>query len=119
MTRRRTNVGRPRGRSVAAAVLLGFVVVATAVIWRRGYGVAHSMEFRQLDRQRVQLQAQRAALERQIHELTGRAHLGVIAERQLDMRVPPDSQVIVLPAPASAVTSTPTSANAGGTRAAP
>jgi cell division protein FtsL len=88
-------------------MLVGFVVVATAVIWRRGYGVAQAMEFRQLDRQRIQLQSQRAALERQIHELTGRSHLGALAEGQLDMRVPADSQVIVLPAPGAAITGRP------------
>jgi len=91
---------RPRrGRSVVALVLVGFVLVAAAVIWRRGYGMARGMELRELDRHRVQLVAQRASLERELEELTGRARLGAIAEQQLGMHVPADSQMIVLPAP--------------------
>ena len=100
MSAKRPPGARRRGRSWIAAVLLGFVVVATAVIWRRGYGVTRGAEIRTLTRQRNELRAERASLERHIAELTGRARLEGIAERQLDMHVPADSQVIVMPAAA-------------------
>jgi hypothetical protein len=88
---------RPRGRSIVAAVLVGFVIVATAVIWRRGYGVARAEEMRAMMRQRDQLKAERTSLERRIGQLTGRAELGGVAEQRLEMHVPADSQVVVLP----------------------
>jgi cell division protein FtsL len=82
-----------------AAVLVAFVVVAAAVIWRRGYGLSRSIELQDLDRRRAQLEAQKASLERQLRTLTGRGGVGTIAEQQLNMRIPADSQVIVLPSP--------------------
>jgi len=112
MTAQRQPTARARGRSIAAALLVGFVVVTTAVIWRRGYGVSRAVELRNLTRHRDQLRAERTSLERRIGELTGRTQLGGLAERQLDMHVPADSQVIVLPEAATA----PISA---GKRAAP
>ena len=51
---------------VVAAVLIGFVIVTTAVIWRRGYGVARAEEMRALIRQRDQLRAERTSLERRL-----------------------------------------------------
>jgi cell division protein FtsL len=107
----RKTTGRHRGRSIAALLLVGFVVVTTAVIWRRGYGIARAVELRTLARHRDQLRAERTSLERHIADLTGRAQLGGLAERQLDMHVPADSQVIVLPAPGTPQTG-------GGPRAA-
>lgn len=81
-----------------AVALLGFVLVAATVIWRRGSGVARGAEIRALDRERVQLEAQKTSLERQIEEFGGRGRLGAVAEQRLHMQVPADSQVIVLPA---------------------
>jgi hypothetical protein len=99
MKRRAEPARRWRGRSIVAAGLVGFVMVAAVVIWRRGYGVTQGVELRTLDRQRMQLEAQKAALERVVRDEAGRAHLGPVAESRLDMRVPADSEVIVLPAP--------------------
>ena len=91
-----------RGRSLVALALAGFVLIATAVIWRRGYGVSTAADLRLLVRQRDQLRAERANVMRRIADLTGRDRLGSVAERDLGMRVPADSQVIVLPEPAAA-----------------
>lgn len=100
MTARRAGrASRWRGRSLVAFGLVGFVLVSAVVIWRRGYGVAQGAEFRALDRQRMQLEAQKAALERQVRDEAGRARLGPVAEGRLEMHVPTDSEVIVLPAP--------------------
>jgi len=99
MTPRRTVTTRHwRGRSLVAAGLVGFVLVAAVVIWRRGYGLAEGGELRGLDRQRMQLEAQKADLERQVRDEAGRAQLGPVAEGRLDMHLPADSEVILLPA---------------------
>ena len=90
-----------KGRAVVALALLGFVLVATGVIWRRSVGVAQARAIQQLEQQRADLTARRAALEAEIRDATSRAHLAPIAEQQLGMRVPSDSQVITLPRPAS------------------
>jgi cell division protein FtsL len=82
-----------------ARILIGFLVVALAVIWRRGFGLRRGLELEQLERQRMSLEAQRGSLEQQIRELAARGRLGVVAERQLGMRLPADSEVIVVPAP--------------------
>jgi hypothetical protein len=99
MTARRASGSRRwRGRSLVAAGLVGFVLVAAVVIWRRGYGLAEGGELRGLDRQRMQLEAQKADLERQVRDEAGRAQLGPVAEGRLDMHLPADSEVILLPA---------------------
>lgn len=98
---RRSSTGprRWRGRWAVALVLIAFVIVAAAVIWRRGYGLSRSIEFQELDRRRTQLEAQKTSLERQLRTVTGRGGVGAVAEQQLNMRIPADSQVIVLPSP--------------------
>ena len=90
---------RGRGRLILAAGLVGFVLVATSVIWRRGYGIAESKNVRQLESQRTQLDAQKAVLEAQIRDASSRVRLGPIVEQQLNMHVPNDSQVIILHRP--------------------
>ncbi len=87
-----------------AMVLVGFVLVTAAVIWRRGYGTAQAIGLRDLDRRRAQLTDETVALERQVHGLAARARLAPIVEQRLGMRVPDDSQVVVLPVPAAAST---------------
>jgi cell division protein FtsL len=86
-----------RGRTLVAAGLAGFVLVASGIIWRRGYGIGRAAEIRDLDRRRLQLEAERATLERDIAEWSSRSRLGPIVEQRLHMRVPDDSQVIVVP----------------------
>lgn len=85
-----------RGRPIVALILVGFVLVATGVIWRRSFGIAQSRELRELDKQRLELEAQKARLQGEIRELSSRARLGPIAEQRLNMHVPNDSQVINL-----------------------
>lgn len=90
-----------RGRPIVALLLIGFVLVATGVIWRRSFGIAQSREVRDLDRQRLELEAQKARLQGEIRELSSRPKLAPIAERRLNMHVPNDSQVIILPHPSA------------------
>jgi cell division protein FtsL len=92
------SVGR-RGRSVVALLLLGFVLVATSVIWRRAYGVNQARAVQALDVVRVQLEAERAKLESEIRDAGSRRRIQSIAEQRLRLHIPNDSQVIVLERP--------------------
>ena len=89
-------VTRRRGRSVVALTLFGFVLVATCVIWRRTFGYSQTRMVQQLERQRQALSAQRAQLQREIRDAASRDKLTASAER-LRLRMPSDSQVIVIP----------------------
>lgn len=75
-----------------ATLLIGFVVVASAVIWRRSYGIAQAQRIADLDRHLVQLEAERGRLSALIRDESSRTQLGPIVQ-QLGMRVPDDSQV--------------------------
>jgi hypothetical protein len=86
-----------RGRAWVALALVGFVLVASAVIWRRAIGLAQAATIRDLETQRLEVDGERSKLEASIRMLSGREHLGAVAEERLHMRVPDDSEVIVLP----------------------
>lgn len=88
-----------RGRSIVFLALLGFVLVATGVIWRRSTGLAQARELRELRERRDALAAQQAALEGAIRDAAGRSRLARTVEQRLGMRVPPESLVIRLPRP--------------------
>ena len=88
-----------RGRSWVALILVGFVLVATGVIWRRSYGVAHAVEERRLEQQRGAHEAERAKLEGDIRDASSRASLARVAQDKLKMNIPSDSQVIYLHRP--------------------
>jgi type II secretory pathway component PulJ len=91
-----SSVTRRRGRSVVALTLFGFVLVATSVIWRRSFGHSQSRLVQQLERQRMDLRAQRAQLEREIRDASSRARITPLVEQRLRLRMPSDSQVIVI-----------------------
>jgi cell division protein FtsL len=89
-----------KGRSVVALVLIGFVLVATGVIWRRSFGNARAREQQRLEQQRATLEAERAKIEGDIREASSRASLAKVAEQRLNMHIPSDSLVIYLQRPA-------------------
>ena len=90
-----------RGRTRIALVLVGFVLVATGVIWRRSFGVVHAREQQRLEQQLGALEAERAKLEGDIRDASSREKLERVAEERLHMHVPSsDSQVIFLKRPA-------------------
>jgi membrane protein implicated in regulation of membrane protease activity len=89
----------PRGRLVVALALVAFVSVGAAVIWRRVTGIANARELRLLATQRAQLVAERAALESAVRAAAGRGRIGGVAEQRLGMRVPADTQVVILTRP--------------------
>ena len=79
-----------------AGVLLLFLVISGAVILRRTMGIAAAQELLKLDARRAALVAERLRLEGDVRAAGSRARLQPIAEQRLQMRVPSDSQVIIL-----------------------
>jgi cell division protein FtsL len=98
-----------RGRSIVGLVLVGFVLVATGVIWRRSFGNARAREQQRLEQQREALEAERAKVEGDIRDASSRATLAKVAEERLNMHIPSDSLVIYLQRPTKtrATTRTP------------
>lgn len=89
-----------RGRSIVALALVGFVLVATGVIWRRSYGNARAREQQRLEQQRGALEAERAKLDGDIRDASSRTNLEKLVEERLNMHIPSDSLVIYLQRPA-------------------
>ena len=98
MAKRRVGL---RGRSVVALALVGFLIIASGVIWRRSYGIAQAREIRAADARRSQLLAEQAALEADIRVASSAARLAPIAEQRLKMQLPSPTQLILLTRPAS------------------
>ncbi|HUQ45154.1 MAG TPA: cell division protein FtsL [Gemmatimonadaceae bacterium] len=89
--------GRSTGRLRFVLLLLGFLGIAMGVILRRSQGIATARELQELDVRRASLVAERMRLEGEVRAAASRATLQPIAERQLQMHVPADSQVVILP----------------------
>jgi cell division protein FtsL len=81
---------------VVALTLLGFVLVATSVIWRRTFALSQTRQVQALERQRSDLVARRAQLRREIRDAASRERLAPLVGQRLRMRMPSDSQVIVI-----------------------
>jgi cell division protein FtsL len=88
-------VAARRGR-LAALLLIGFVLVATGVIWRRSQGFARARVLRDLERRREALVATKVQLEGAIRDASSRSRLEPIVKERLQMQVPADSQIIYL-----------------------
>ena len=84
------------GGRLVALLLIGFVLVATGVIWRRSHGFARARVIRDLERRRQALVATKAQLEGAIRAASSRSRLEPIVRERLQMQVPADSQVIYL-----------------------
>lgn len=85
-----------RGRGAVAVALLTFLLVTSVVIWRRTAGIEQSRAVRELERERTELQAARARLERDIRDASSRARLVPVAERRLGMRPATASEIVLL-----------------------
>ena len=88
-----------RGRFQVALALVAFLLVATGVIWRRSLGIAEAKALHNLDRQRAELDAERAKLVSDIRSGSSFGRLGPVVSKRLGMRVPSDSQLIWIPRP--------------------
>jgi cell division protein FtsB len=77
--------------------LVVFLAVAVMVQARQSSAIAAARRVGQFREQRTALEAERAALERQIHIATSRKVLGERAERELGLMQPQDSQFTIFP----------------------
>ncbi len=100
MTRRasaKKTAPRPgRGRAVVALGLAVFVLVGAAAVWRRSLGIEHARSLRALESRRAQLVTERATLEGDVRLAAARGRVGSVAEERLGMRVPSDTQVVLV-----------------------
>lgn len=76
--------------------LLVFLVVAVSIQARQASAVLSATRVGRLRAQRTALEAERAALERQIRVATGRNVLGDRAEKELDLHFPQNGEFEVL-----------------------
>lgn len=77
--------------------LVALVIVGWTVIWRRSYGYTESTVVRRMERDLGALAAERVKLEGDIRDGSSRTRLGGVAENNLGMRVPADTQVVIMP----------------------
>lgn len=85
------------GRLRLALFLAIFLVVSAGVILRRSYGNRTSRELTALDARRAALVAERLRLEGEIRAASSRARLQPLAEQRLQMKLPSEEQVILVP----------------------
>ena len=77
-------------------LLIAFLLITGTVILRRSYGNRGARELLVLDSKRAALVAEKLRLEADIRNATSRSHIVPMAER-LQMHIPADSQVILVP----------------------
>jgi hypothetical protein len=77
--------------------LVLFLAVAVAVQARQSAAIATARRVATLREQRLALEAERSALERQIRLATSRKTLGARAEQELGLHQPQDSEFILFP----------------------
>ena len=84
-----------------AMALGGFLLIALGMVWRKSVGFSHSVEIRRLDRERAELESERAKLANDIGTMVSIGRMGAVAGGRLGMKVPDPSQVLTLPRPSS------------------
>ncbi|MEP6689656.1 MAG: hypothetical protein ABJD07_00800 [Gemmatimonadaceae bacterium] len=77
--------------------MIGFVVLAVGVIWRRAAGTNAAREIHALEQRREELTALRDKLRTDIRTASTRGALLPIAESRLNMHIAKDSQYTILP----------------------
>jgi cell division protein FtsL len=77
--------------------LLVFLVMSVIILARQTSAIQHARGLALLREQRTALEAEQAALQRQIHDATSRQVLARIAETELGLHFPVDSELTVLP----------------------
>lgn len=88
-----------KGRHWLALWLTGFLVVAWIVVWRQTAARAAADELRALAVARGALEVSRATAAAEILKAKSRAVLVPLAERRLGLRLPQDSEIIILQDP--------------------
>ena len=88
---------RLKGRHWLMLWLVGFVCVLLAIAARQSAAFRTARRLGELREQRMDLEARRAELERQIRVASSRQVLVPLAERQLGLHQPSDSEFTLLP----------------------
>jgi len=94
--------GPLKGRALVALGLAGFLLVATAVVWRRSTGVRTGRQIQRLQEERRSLLAQEKYLEGQLRRATSRRNVVQEAQRRLGMVRPTETQTRFIAVPAAA-----------------
>jgi hypothetical protein len=90
-----------RGRFWIGVWLLATLGALWAVIARSTAGLRLARSLRETRQERVQLEARRSALERRLLQAQSRAVLVPRAEARLGLRLPADSEIVILSVPAA------------------
>jgi hypothetical protein len=88
-----------KGRHWAAVWLLAFLAVAWIVIARQTSAIRAARDLAALREEHANLAGHGADLERRIRAATSRAVLLRLARRRLGLRLPADTEIILLQAP--------------------
>ena len=92
---------RLKGRHWIAAWLVAFLAVTWVVYARQTAAIRAARELADLRTRRADLEAHRADLERHIRAAQSRAVLVPRAQSRLGLRLPADSEIVLLPVPGS------------------
>jgi hypothetical protein len=90
---------RLRGRHWAALWLAGFLATAAAVVWRQSEALATARQLKALETARAALEATKADAIGAIRHARSRAVLVPLARAQLGLRLPQDTEIIILQTP--------------------
>ena len=90
-----------KGRVRLAVGLLSFLVVAACVIARRSSGVARARQMLRLDRDRLNLEAERTKLLTDVANASSLGQLGPLVGQRLGLQTPNEHQLIQLPRPSA------------------
>ncbi len=88
-----------KGRHWIAIWLAGFLLTAAAVVWRQTAALATARELRSLQSARGALETSRAAAAAAVRRARSRAVLVPIAESRLGLRLPNDTEIVILQRP--------------------
>jgi hypothetical protein len=88
-----------KGRHWVALWLAGFLATAAAVVWRQTAALATARELRSLQSARGALETSRAAAAAAVRRARSRATLVPLAEARLGLRLPQDTEIVILQDP--------------------
>jgi hypothetical protein len=92
--------GLKRGRWLIAGGLIAFVLVSSAIVARRSYGHKEGIDVTSLQRRKASLESERVRLSGLIRNASSSSVILPLAERQLGMHLPSDSQMVFVQRPA-------------------
>ena len=88
-----------RGRHWVAIWLAGFLVTAGLVVWRQTAALTAARHLKALQTVRQALEVTRAATSAEIRRARSRAVLEPLARSRLGLRLPQDTEIVILQVP--------------------